>query len=108
MRIRLLKKNEIKEVAKLLVTAYETEKKKKNIMAMNPMALFKVKKSWDTFCGNHPRFPAFLQAVQNAGIKEGTIIEVTVTTPEGKALTTNVKITASDMQAFEDLKGLQG
>ena len=48
-------------------------------MAMNPMALFKVKKSWDTFCGNHPRFPAFLQAVQNAGIKEGTIIEVTVT-----------------------------
>ena len=46
-------------------------------MAMNPMAFLKVKKSWDTFCGNHPRFPAFMQAVQSAGIKEGTIIEVT-------------------------------
>lgn len=77
-------------------------------MAMNPMALLKAKKSWDTFCGNHPRFPAFLQAVQAAGIKEGTIIEVSITTPEGKNMMTNVRITASDMQAFEDLKGLQG
>ena len=77
-------------------------------MAMNPIALFKAKKSWDTFCGNHPRFPAFLQAVQTAGIKEGTIIEVSITTPEGKNMMTNVRITASDMQAFEDLKGLQG
>ena len=77
-------------------------------MAMNPVALLKAKKSWDTICGNHPRFPAFLQAVQTAGIKEGTIIEVSITTPEGKNMMTNVRITASDMQAFEDLKGLQG
>lgn len=76
-------------------------------MAMNPMALLKMKKSWDTFCGNHPRFPAFLQAVQSAGIKEGTIIEVTITTPEGRSMTTNVRITASDLQVYEDIKGLQ-
>ena len=75
-------------------------------MAMNPMALLKVKKSWDTFCRNHPRFPAFMQAVQSAGIQEGTIIEVSVTTPAGKTMTTNVRLTASDMQAFNDLKGL--
>lgn len=77
-------------------------------MGMNPMALIKAKKSWDTFSKNHPRFPAFLQAVQSAGIKEGTVIEVSVTTPDGKNMMTNVKITASDMQAFEALKGLQG
>ena len=75
-------------------------------MAMNPLALLKAKKSWETFCGNHPRFPAFLQAVQSAGIQEGTIIEVSVTTPEGRTMTTNVRLTASDMQAFNDLKGL--
>lgn len=73
---------------------------------MNPTAIFKAKKSWETFCGNHPRFPAFLQAVQSAGIQEGMIIEVSVTTPEGKTLTTNVKLTDTDMQAFNDLKGL--
>ncbi len=75
-------------------------------MGMNPMAIFKAKKSWETFCTNHPKFPAFLQAAQSAGIKEGTVFEVSMTTPEGKTLTTNVRLTASDMQAFEDLKGL--
>ena len=60
-------------------------------MGMNPMALLKAKKSWETFCGNHPRFPAFMQAVQAAGIQEGTIIEVSVTTPAGKTMTTNVR-----------------
>ena len=75
-------------------------------MGMNPMALLKAKKSWETFCGNHPRFPAFMQAVQAAGLQEGTIIEVSVTTPAGKTMTTNVRLTASDMQAFNDLKGL--
>ena len=75
-------------------------------MGMNPMALLKAKKSWETFCGNHPRFPAFMQAVKSAGIQEGTIIEVSVTTPAGKTMTTNVRLTASDMQAFNDLKGL--
>ena len=55
---------------------------------------------------NHPKFPAFLQAAQNAGITEGTIFEISMTTPEGKTMTTNVRLTASDMQAFNDLKGL--
>ena len=73
---------------------------------MNPAAIFKAKKSWDTFCANHPRFPAFMQAVQNEGIREDMVIEVTITTPEGKKLAANVKITAGDVQAFEDLKGL--
>lgn len=73
---------------------------------MNPTAIFKAKKSWETFCRNHPRFPAFLQAVQSAGIQEGMIVEVSVTTPEGRKMTTNVKLTDTDMQAFNDLKGL--
>lgn len=73
---------------------------------MNPTAIFKAKKSWDTFCGNHPRFPAFVQAVQSEGMREGMVIEVSVTTPEGKKLATNVKLTASDIQVINDLKGL--
>lgn len=75
-------------------------------MAFNPTAIFKAKKSWETFCMNHPKFPAFLQAAQNAGISEGTVFEISMTTPEGKTLTTNVRLTASDMEAFENLKGL--
>ena len=71
---------------------------------MNPTAIFKAKKTWETFCMNHPKFPSFLQAAQSAGLKEGTIIEVSMTTPEGKTLSTNVRLTASDIEAFNNLK----
>lgn len=72
---------------------------------MNPTAIFKTKKSWETFCGNHPKFPAFLQAAQSAGLQEGTVIEISMITPEGKQIATNVRLTASDIEAFNDLKG---
>ena len=71
---------------------------------MNPTAIFKAKKTWETFGMNHPKFPSFLQAAQSAGLKEGTIIEVSMTTPEGKTLATNVRLTASDIEAFNNLK----
>ena len=70
---------------------------------MNPAAIFKAKKSWETFCGNHPKFSAFLQAAKSAGLQEGTVIEVSMTTPEGKTLATNVRLTASDIEAFHNL-----
>lgn len=73
---------------------------------MNPTAIFKAKKSWETFCRNHPRVPDFLKAAQNTGFQEGTVIEVSITTPEGKNLATNVRLTTSDIRAFNDLKGL--
>ena len=38
--------------------------------------------------------------------EEGTIIEITVTTPEGKSLNTNVKLTGSDIELFRDLTDL--
>ena len=71
---------------------------------MNPTAIFKAKKTWETFCMNHPKFPSFLQAAESSGLKEGTIIEVSMTTPEGKTLATNVRLTASDIEAFNNLK----
>ena len=69
-------------------------------MGMNPMAIFKAKKSWETFCTNHPKFPAFLQAAQSAGIKEGTVFEVSMTTPEGK--TEFMKEAARKLTEFDE------
>ncbi len=71
---------------------------------MNPAALFKIKGAWDTFARNHPKFPMFVQAVSQAGITEGTIIEVSVTSTDGRKMETNVKLTASDLELFEMLK----
>ena len=47
----------------------------------------------------------FLRAVSgNDVIKEGTIIEVNITTDDGKSFSTNVKLTADDMQLFTNVK----
>ena len=49
----------------------------------------------------------FMKAVTAKGIKEGTVIEVTITDPEGNPLSTNIKVTESDMQLFETIKNLR-
>ena len=73
---------------------------------INPAKLFKMKSLWDRFVENHPKFPQFMNAVQSNGIHEGAVIEITVTTPEGKNISTNVKITASDKEMFAELAEL--
>ena len=37
-------------------------------------------------------------------IKEGTIIEVNITTADGRSFSTNVRLTPEDMQLFSDVK----
>ena len=74
---------------------------------MNPTILFKMKGMWDRFTRNHPKFPLFLRAAQQKGIQEGTIIAVSITTPSGEKLETNLRVTADDMALFEELKSLQ-
>ena len=73
---------------------------------MNPAKLFKIKGAWDTFSQNHPRFVQFISAVKSNGIQEGTIIDITVTTAEGKTMSSNVKITESDLEMFRELSEL--
>ncbi len=50
-------------------------------MDMNNM--IKMTMAWNTFKRNHPKFPAFCQAVLNKGIRVDSVIEISVTTPEG-------------------------
>ena len=75
-------------------------------MAMNFDSMLKMKKAWDTFTANHPKFPMFLRALKSTGIKEGTVIAVTITDPDGKVMETNVKVTESDLELYESLKSM--
>ena len=70
---------------------------------INPVKLMKIKKLWDDFSQSHPKFPGFLSAVQKTGLEEGTIIEINVTTADGKTLSSNLKLTPSDMELFKEL-----
>ncbi|MDE6388446.1 MAG: hypothetical protein K2L82_11650 [Lachnospiraceae bacterium] len=61
---------------------------------------------WSRFQNNHPKFPKFLSAVVRSGIKEGSIIEIKVTTAEGESFDSNLKVNADDMEMIEQIKKL--
>jgi len=73
---------------------------------MNPAAIFKIKGAWDKFSANHPKFPGFLQAAGNGMVEEGSVIDIKITSADGKTIATNVKLTAEDMELFAMLKEL--
>lgn len=73
---------------------------------MDIKAVLQLKNIWNTFTQNHPKFPLFLQAAQGT-LREGSVIELAVTTPEGKKIESNLKLTASDMELFETLKKMR-
>lgn len=76
-------------------------------MAMDFNAAMKLKQAWDTFTGNHPKFPGFLNAMRARGVHEGDIVAISVTGPDGKTMETNIRVTASDLELFETLKNLR-
>ena len=76
-------------------------------MNLNQLAMLqKLKSGIDRFRTNHPKFPLFLKAVSQDALKEGSVIEISVTTPEGKNYCSNVRLNADDMELMETLKNL--
>ena len=71
---------------------------------INPLKLLQLKNAWDQFTGRHPKFPAFLKAMTKGAITEGSILEITVTTADGRVISSNLKITAEDMALVDELK----
>ena len=71
---------------------------------MNPAMLMKIMSAKETFTNNHPKFMAFLGYVFNGGLPEGSVIEITVTKPGEEPVTSNMKVTQSDLDLFDSLK----
>ncbi len=69
---------------------------------MNLGNLMQLKSSWAAFTRNHPKFPKFLQAASTA-VKEDTLIEIKITTAEGKVIETNLKVKESDIELVKNL-----
>lgn len=75
-------------------------------MSMNPAAMMKIMGAMNTFKDNHPKFMAFLNYVFAGGFPEGTVIEITVTKPGQEPVTSNMKVTQSDLDLFESMKDI--
>lgn len=65
--------------------------------------MMKLMGAWNTFKGNHPKFPAFCKAIMKTGIKEGSVVEVIVTTPEGERIETSIRVQESDLELVRSL-----
>lgn len=73
---------------------------------MNPASIIKLMSAKNKFEENHPKFMAFLKMVFQRPIKEGTVIEVTLTRPGEEPITANLRVTQSDLELFEELKSI--
>ena len=71
---------------------------------VNPSIIFKIKGMWNQFTSQHPKFPLFLKAVSDKGLKEDAVIEIKITTNDGEHYQTNLKLTKSDLELFDAIK----
>jgi len=76
-------------------------------MAMNPIAMMQVAGRIKIFKEQHPKAIAFIKAVSGGDLREGTVIEIKVTTPEGKESVSNLRLTADDIETFNLIKSGQ-
>lgn len=75
---------------------------------MNPVEMMKAAQEFKRFQKDHPRVVSFFQYVMAGGIPEGSVIEISVTKPGQKTLTTNLKVLPEDVEMIEHLKNLKG
>ena len=71
---------------------------------MNPTKLLKMQMAWKQFNETHPKVCPFLKAVEAAGIQEGTVIAISVETPDGQKFESNIKVQPSDMELLRSMK----
>ena len=73
---------------------------------LNPAKLFQIKAAWSQFQTNHPKFPNFIKAANARGIEPGTVIEISITDTAGEKIASNIRVTESDMELFQNMKEL--
>ncbi len=77
-------------------------------MNFNQIAMIqKLKGCMEHFRLNHPKFPLFLNAISQDALMEGSVVEINVTTPEGKNYCSNLKLKQDDLEFIECLKALR-
>ena len=73
-------------------------------MALNNIGnMMKIMNAWNIFKRNPPKFQAFWNAVSKRALKEGSIMAITLTTPHGEKIETNLRIKAEDLELLKEL-----
>lgn len=70
-------------------------------MALNPMALLKMKDRLKVFNQEHPRVRQFFHKIKEEGLPEGSVLEMKVTLPDGSEQVTNIRVTRQDVETIQ-------
>ena len=77
-------------------------------MAVNPMALLKLKERFSIFTSQHPKVPLFFQHISEKGLEPGMVLELKVTDNEGNNYVTNMRLTPEDIETLKILRSIKG
>ena len=69
------------------------------------MKLMQFQQMGERFRANHPRIPGFFEALFRS-TREGSVIEMKVTDPEGKTICANIRVTAEDMEMLREARDI--
>ncbi|MDO4477598.1 MAG: hypothetical protein Q4B73_00985 [Lachnospiraceae bacterium] len=73
----------------------------------NPKDAFKIMSLFNQFKGRHPKIVRFMTQELMGGVPEGTIFEISMTRPGEDTISTNMKVTAEDIELLQELKNLR-
>ena len=70
----------------------------------NPAKLLQLKKQYSGFLDRHPKFMRYLAYITDHYMEEGSVMDVTVTAPDGRSLHGNAKLTAEDVAFLQEVR----
>lgn len=73
---------------------------------VNPKKLMELNRIKDDFVKRHPKVMEFFQKIAKEGIQEGSVIELTITRPDGSKTGSNMRVQKEDLELVEMLKEL--
>ncbi len=74
---------------------------------MNLEQMFMARQAWNVFRENHPKVPAFIDAVQEKGYCEGMEIAIAVRYPDGDVHKAGIRVTKEDMEILDSMRSMR-
>ena len=72
---------------------------------MNPFEMMQLKSKMDRFGQQHPKVVAFFSE-NHQELREGAVVENRITSPEGRNIVTNMRLTAEDEDTINSFKNM--
>lgn len=74
---------------------------------IHPGEMMKAAGLFKKFQADHPKVVSYFQHFVTTGIPEGSVIEITITKPGERPVTTNFRVLQDDVEMVEALKNMQ-